>query len=73
MTCLSENMQTWNSNQSFDDHFKYFFIGYNKYLTEVMLQLDAEYLNTMLDQMQADIDKSKAEEAKTESTVESIE
>ena len=45
--------------------FKYFFKGYNKYITQVMVQLDAEYFNRMLDEMQAEWEAEKAEKAET--------
>ena len=47
---------TWHSGRSFDELFKYFFTGYHQYITTVMTQLDAEYFNRILDEMQADID-----------------
>ena len=52
----------FNSGKSFDELFKYFFKGYHKYVTEVMTQLDPEYFNQMLDEMQAEIDAEKNEE-----------
>jgi len=42
--------------------FKYFFKGYHKYITEVMVKLDAEYFNSMLDEMQAELDKDTQNE-----------
>ena len=53
----------YGENKSFDEMFKYFFKGYNKYITQVMVQLDAEYFNRMLDEMQAELE---AEEKKSE-------
>ncbi len=53
---------SFNGNQDFNDLFKYFFKGYHKYITEVMVKLDPEYFNQMLDEMQADLDKEKANE-----------
>ena len=53
----------FNSNKDFDELFKYFFKGYHKYITEVMTQIDAEYFNKMLDEMQAELDTEKAAEA----------
>ena len=53
---------SFNGNKNFDELFKYFFKGYHKYITEVMVKLDAEYFNQMLDEMQADLDKEKASE-----------
>lgn len=49
----------YGDNKSFDEMFKYFFKGYNKYITQVMVQLDAEYFNRMLDEMQAEWEASE--------------
>ena len=57
----------YGENKSFDEMFKYFFKGYNKYITQVMVQLDAEYFNKMLDEMQAEWE---AAEKKTEQPAE---
>lgn len=57
----------YGENKSFDEMFKYFFKGYNKYITQVMVQLDAEYFNRMLDEMQAEWEAS---EKKSEETAE---
>jgi fructose-specific phosphotransferase system component IIB len=48
---------SFNGKKDFDELFKYFFKGYHKYITEVMIKLDAEYFNQMLDEMQSDSDK----------------
>jgi hypothetical protein len=53
---------SFNGNKNFDELFKYFFKGYHKYITQVMTKLDPEYFNQMLDEMQAEIDKEKANE-----------
>lgn len=47
----------WGDNRNFDDLFKYFFKGYHQYITTVMTQLDAEYFNRMLDEMQSELDQ----------------
>jgi hypothetical protein len=52
----------FNANQDFNDLFKYFFKGYHKYITEVMVKLDPEYFNQMLDEMQVELDKEKSYE-----------
>jgi len=58
---------SFNGNKNFDELFKYFFKGYHKYITEVMVKLDPEYFNQILDEMQADLDREKAsEEVSTE-------
>jgi len=56
---------TFNNNKDFKELFKYFFTGYHKYITDVMVQLDAEYFNQMLDEMQAEVDAEKDEEIQT--------
>jgi hypothetical protein len=53
---------SFNENKNFNELFKYFFKGYHKYVTEIMSKLDPEYFNQMLDEMQAELDKEKANE-----------
>ncbi len=53
---------SFNGNKDFDELFKYFFKGYHKYITDVMVQLDADYFNKMLDEMQAEVDAGKHNE-----------
>ncbi len=53
---------SFNSNKNFDELFKYFFKGYHKYITEVMVKLDADYFNKMLDEMQTELDKENQNE-----------
>lgn len=53
---------SFNNNKDFKELFKYFFKGYNKYITEVMVKLDADYFNSILDEMQSDLDKIKPNE-----------
>jgi hypothetical protein len=52
---------SFNDLKNFNDLFKYFFKGYHKYITEVMIKLDAEYFNQMLDEMQAELDNEKVQ------------
>jgi len=53
----------WGTERSFDEYFKHFFKGYHQYITAVMSQLDIEYFNKMLDEMQAELDaETPAEE-----------
>jgi len=56
------DQNSFNSNRDFDDLFKYFFKGYHKYITEVMVKLDPEYFNQLLDEMQDELDKEKHNE-----------
>ena len=60
----------WGTERAFDEYFKYFFKGYHDYITAVMLQLDPEYLNSMLDEMQAEIDAAKPPEEVKEAVAE---
>ena len=61
----SVHRNTWGTDRSFKDYFKHYFTSFHKYLTAVMVQLDAEFLNEMLDEMQAELPSEK-EEAPTE-------
>ena len=53
---------SFNGNKDFNELFKYFFKGYHKYITEVMVKLDAEYFNQILDELQAEVDAGKHNE-----------
>jgi hypothetical protein len=63
MNLSEKQVQTnsFNGNKNFDELFKYFFKGYHKYITDVMVQLDAEYFNKMLDEMQAEVKDEEAQ------------
>jgi preprotein translocase subunit SecY len=52
---------SFNELKKFNELFKYFFKGYHKYITEVMIKLDAEYFNNMLDEMQTELDNEKVQ------------
>jgi hypothetical protein len=57
----------WGTQRKFDEYFKHFFKGYHQYITAVMSQLDIEYFNRMLDEMQAELDTEEtAKVIKTE-------
>jgi fructose-specific phosphotransferase system component IIB len=62
LTDKKVEQNSFNNNKDFNELFKYFFKGYHKYITEVMAKLDPEYFNQMLDEMQAELDKEKANE-----------
>jgi hypothetical protein len=53
---------TWGTDRNFRDYFKHYFTSFHKYLTTVMVQLDPEYMNELLDEMQADLDAKQVEE-----------
>ena len=55
-------VNNFNHNKDFNELFKYFFKGYHKYITDIMVQLDAEYFSSMLDELQAEVDAEKNEE-----------
>lgn len=63
MDLSKKHVQTnvFNGKKDFDELFKYFFTGYHKYITDVMVQLDAEYFNKMLDEMQAEVKDEEAQ------------
>ena len=50
---------TWQMDLTFNEYFKHFFKSYHDYITAVMVKLDADYLNSMLDEMQAELDATK--------------
>lgn len=56
----------FNDNRDFNELFKYFFKGYHKYITQIMAQLDPVYFDQMLNEMQAELDASKNEEAQAQ-------
>jgi fructose-specific phosphotransferase system component IIB len=62
LTDKKVEQNSFNNNKDFNELFKYFFKGYHKYITEVMAKLDPKYFNQMLDEMQAELDKEKANE-----------
>ena len=57
----------WNDNKDFDRLFAYFFEGYHSYLTQVMKQLDPEYLTAMVNKMYSEVegDAPPTEQAQT--------
>lgn len=55
---------TFNTDKSFDDVFRYFFVNYNQYVTEVMRQLDPEYLTQLVDLMEKELEEEEVAEAK---------
>jgi hypothetical protein len=62
LTDKTVEQNSFNHNRDFNELFKYFFKGYHKYITEVMVKLDPEYFNQMLDEMQTELDKEKTNE-----------
>lgn len=62
LTNKTVDKNSFNNNKDFKELFKYFFKGYHKYVTTVMAQLDPEYFNQLLDEMQAELDAEKTNE-----------
>ena len=66
---LSEKRVITNKfNEDFDFKrlFKYFFEGYHQYVTQVMTQLDPEYLDTIVKELQEELDNTPEEAAPQE-------
>lgn len=62
LTNKSVEKNSFNNNKDFNELFKYFFKGYHKYITDIMVQLDAEYFNEILNELQAEVDAGKHNE-----------
>lgn len=57
----------FNEDRDFKNLFKYFFGGYHQYITQVMTQLDPDYLKTILVELEAEMKAAQdAEEKKDE-------
>lgn len=56
----------WNDDKDFDRLFAYFFEGYHSYLTQVMKQLDPEYLAAIVDKMHSEVKDADAAAAEQE-------
>jgi hypothetical protein len=57
----------FNEDRDFKTLFKYFFGGYHNYITEVMAQLDPEFLKSILDELESEMDaEEKAKEPAAE-------
>jgi hypothetical protein len=52
----------FNDTSEFKEFFKYYFGGYHKYLSTVMKQLDPEYLEAFLSDMEAEVKAAEAKE-----------
>jgi hypothetical protein len=55
----------FNADRDFKSLFKYFFGGYHQYITEVMKQLDPAYLESVLAELQAEMEAEQAAQAAT--------
>ena len=47
----------FNDDRDFKSLFKYYFGGYHQYISQVMTQLDPEYLTNILDELEAEIEE----------------
>jgi hypothetical protein len=52
---------TFNDDRDFRSFFKYYFGGYDQYITAVMKQLDPEYLTSILDELEAEMQQAEAD------------
>lgn len=55
LSAKSIEKNTWNNNAEFNLLFKYFFAGYHKYIIQIMTQLDPEYLEQMVNELEAEM------------------
>lgn len=53
----------FNEDRDFKTLFKYFFGGYHNYITEVMAQLDPEFLKSILDELESEMNAEEAAKA----------
>jgi hypothetical protein len=53
----------FNDTSDFKEFFKYYFGGYHKYVSTVMKEIDPEYLETFLAEMEAEVKAAEAKEA----------
>ena len=52
---------TFNDDRDFKSFFKYYFGGYDQYITAVMKQLDPEYLTSILDELEAEMKQAESD------------
>lgn len=62
LSTKSVEKNSFNNNKDFKELFKYFFKGYHKYITDIMVKLDADYFNMILDELQAEIETDTGNE-----------
>lgn len=53
---------TFNDDRDFKSFFKYYFGGYDQYITAVMKQLDPAYLTAILDELEAEMKQAQEEQ-----------
>ena len=57
----SVERNTFNDDRDFKSFFKYYFGGYDQYITAVMKQLDPEYLTSILDELEAEMKQAESD------------
>jgi len=57
----SVERNTFNDDRDFKSFFKYYFGGYDQYITAVMKQLDPEYLTSILDELEAEMQQAESD------------
>lgn len=50
----------FNENRDFKELFKYFFAGYHQYMTTVMKQLDPEFMDIIVTELEAEMEAADA-------------
>lgn len=62
LTQKSVERNTFNDDRDFRSFFKYYFGGYDQYITAVMKQLDPAYLTAILDELETEMKEAQADE-----------
>lgn len=51
----------FNEERDFKTLFKYFFEGYHRYITQVMTQLDPDYLTQIVNELEAELQETEGD------------
>lgn len=70
LTKKSVERNTFNDDKDFKSFFKYFFGGYHQYIITVMTQLDPEYLEAIVTELETELKASEEAAAATEAPAE---
>ena len=62
---------TWKNDADFDLLFKYFFASYHKYIIQVMTQLDPDYLEQIVNDLEAEMKAAGTWDAEETETAQS--
>lgn len=60
----------FNQDKDFKKLFKYFFAGYHQYMTTVMKQLDPEWMDAIVDELEAEMSELEAADAEATKEIE---